>query len=118
MDSVQNLVFDNVYHEHISYFSVKPLQAFFKEHGMELIRVDRVPTKGGSIRGTVQLKGGIRHVELSVDNLVNMEIEGDFISPTCTRNSPVILIAKKEIAGTVKGIEGSGQDHCRLWSLA
>ena len=81
IDSVRNLVFDNIYHEHISYFSVKPLETFFKKHGMELVRVDRVGTKGGSIRGTVQLKGGSRKVESSVGDLVRMEIAEGFYQP-------------------------------------
>ncbi len=81
IDSVRNLVFDNIYHEHISYFSVKPLETFFKKHGMELVRVDRVPTKGGSIRGTVQLKGGLRKVESSVGDLIHMEIAEGFYKP-------------------------------------
>jgi SAM-dependent methyltransferase len=119
VDSVQNLVFDNVYHEHISYFSVKPLQVFFKKHGMELIRVDRVPTKGGSIRGTVQLKGGIRHIEFSVDDLVNMEIERGFYKPDMykefTRNidreKKKLLELLKELKAQGKTIAGYGASH-------
>ena len=81
LDTIKNLTFDNIYHEHISYFSVKPLETFFKKHGMELVRVDRVGTKGGSIRGTVQLKGGSRKVESSVGDLVRMEIAEGFYQP-------------------------------------
>ena len=81
VEEVKNLVFDYIYHEHISYFSVQPLVKFFKKHGMELIRVDHVPTKGGSIRGTVQWMDGPRKREPSVDHLVKSEIEQGYYQP-------------------------------------
>ena len=96
IDSVRNLVFDNIYHEHISYFSVKPLKTFFEKHGMELIRVDCVPTKGGSIRGTVQLKGGPRKVESSVEDLINMEIKERFYQPARYQQLSRILDQEKD----------------------
>lgn len=59
-DMIDNMVFDFVYHEHLSYLSVKPLASFFRHMGMELIDLLPVPTKGGSLRYTVQLAGGPR----------------------------------------------------------
>jgi len=119
VDSVQNLVFDNVYHEHISYFSVKPLVAFFKKQGMELIRVDRVPTKGGSIRGTVQLAGGPRPMESSVHDLVNMETKEGFYQPAMyqqfaqriNREKEKLLELLKPLKAQGKLIAGYGASH-------
>jgi len=96
IDSIRNFVFDNIYHEHISYFSVKPLETFFKKHGMELIRVDCVPTKGGSIRGTVQLKRGFRKVESSVADLINREIAEGFYQPVRYQQLSRTLDGEKE----------------------
>jgi SAM-dependent methyltransferase len=73
VDWMQNMVFDFTYHEHLSYFSVKPLEEFFRRHGMELIDVQRVPTKGGSLRCTAQLAGGPRSVSPSVAELIALE---------------------------------------------
>ena len=56
-DLVRHSIIDNIYQEHLSYYSVKPLQQFFPRHGMELVAVEHEPTKGGSIRGFVQLAG-------------------------------------------------------------
>ena len=119
VDSVQNLVFDNVYHEHISYLSVKPLETFFKKHGMELIRVDRTPMKGGSIRGTVQLVGGVRPIEPSVENLINMEIKEGFCQPEryeeladtidCEKEKLLELLKKLKAEGKV--VAGYGASH-------
>ena len=73
VDLIQKNLFDNIYHEHLSYFSVKPLEAFFRRHGMELINTERNPSKGGSLRGTVQLAGGPRTVSPSVAKLMAFE---------------------------------------------
>ena len=68
-DLIENMVFDFIYHEHLSSFSVMPLVGFFRRHGMELIDAERVPTKGGSLRYTIQLAGGPRQVSASVGEL-------------------------------------------------
>jgi hypothetical protein len=74
-DLVRNMVFDFIYHEHLSSFSVKPVQSFFARMGMELIDVTRVPTKGGSLRFTTQLAGGPRRVQPSVAAHIQLENE-------------------------------------------
>ncbi|WP_016751894.1 class I SAM-dependent methyltransferase [Leptospira kirschneri] len=50
LDMVENMVFDFIYHEHLSYFSILPLVKFFSKFNMKLIRITHVPTKGGSLR--------------------------------------------------------------------
>jgi SAM-dependent methyltransferase len=72
-DVIENRVFDFIYHEHLSAFSVKPAQRFFENLGMQLIDVLRVPTKGGSLRYTVQLAGGPRKISPSVKSLLDYE---------------------------------------------
>ena len=57
-DLVQNMVFDFIYHEHLSAFSVRPIQALFERVGLELVVVKRVATKGGSLRYFVQRSKG------------------------------------------------------------
>lgn len=55
-DMVENMVFDTIYHEHVSYHTLNPLERFFNSLDMSLFDVERIPTKGGSIRGFVQVK--------------------------------------------------------------
>jgi SAM-dependent methyltransferase len=52
----EDCVFDNIYHEHIDYYSVAPLVPFFRMHGMELYDVHVSNSKGSSIRCYVSLK--------------------------------------------------------------
>ena len=70
---VQQGQFDTVYHEHLCYHSVKSLRSFFAQHGLQLIDARRIPTKGGSLRGTVQLAGGPRDVSSEVGRLLEWE---------------------------------------------
>ncbi len=72
-DLVQKKIIDNIYHEHISYYSASPLNAFFKSQGMQLFDIEHVPTKGGSIRGMVQLEGGPRRVTPAVAEMMQAE---------------------------------------------
>lgn len=72
-DVIENMVFDFIYHEHLSAFSVAPVQRFFQHMGMQLIDVQRIPTKGGSLRYTIQLAGGPRTVSPSVASMLNFE---------------------------------------------
>jgi SAM-dependent methyltransferase len=72
-DLVENLVFDNIYHEHLCYHAVKPLAAFLARHGMELFDVQHVSTKGGSIRGFAQLTAGGRTVSAAVRSMIESE---------------------------------------------
>jgi SAM-dependent methyltransferase len=49
-DLVEKLAFDTIYHEHLCYFSVRALDRLVRPHGLFLVRVERVPIHGGSLR--------------------------------------------------------------------
>lgn len=49
-DVVQNMVFDFIYHEHLSAFSIKPVKLLMRRYGLHLYRTEHLMTKGGSIR--------------------------------------------------------------------
>lgn len=73
LDLVEQLTFDTIYHEHLSHHSIKPFVMFFENHGMQLFHVERNRSKGGSIRGFVQLAGGLRPVSNTVHDLLALE---------------------------------------------
>jgi len=47
---VERLEYDTVYHEHLAYFSVTSLMRVCEEAGLRVVRVERVPVHGGSVR--------------------------------------------------------------------
>lgn len=50
VDLLSKTEFDTMYHEHLSYFSLRPLVTLFKKFNMELFSVKRISVHGGSIR--------------------------------------------------------------------
>ena len=88
LDMVQKMLFDTVYHEHLCYHSVRSLSSFFARQGMELVDVERIHSKGGSLRGTVQVQGGPRAVARAVGSLIDSRI-----ASTCIRRRRGIAIA-------------------------
>ena len=49
-DLMANNEFDTIYHEHLSYFLVKPLQQLYKKHNFAIAGIEKYPIHGGTIR--------------------------------------------------------------------
>ncbi len=71
---LKHLEYDTIYHEHLSYFSVRPLIPFFKKFDMCVYDVKRVDIHGGSIRVFVG-KGAQKPMSARVTNLLAYEEE-------------------------------------------
>jgi hypothetical protein len=72
---IKNHVWDFTYHEHYSYFTVKPLVSFFKTLGLEIMDIKPNLTKGGSMRCTLQLVGGSKEIDQSVEEYIKLETD-------------------------------------------
>ena len=59
-DVIKKLSFDTIYHEHMSYHSIKPLKVFFLNLGLEIFDCDRVKAQGGSIRVYISHKNSFK----------------------------------------------------------
>lgn len=67
LDVMTNLMVDTVCHEHIYYFTVKPLLHLAQKHHMELIDVKSITSKGGSLHVVMKPKESARPVHPSVN---------------------------------------------------
>jgi novobiocin biosynthesis protein NovU/D-mycarose 3-C-methyltransferase len=47
---LERVEYDTIYHEHLSYFAIAPLETLFSQVGLELFDLRHLPTHGGSIR--------------------------------------------------------------------
>lgn len=72
IDFLEKRYFDLVYHEHLSYWSIKSLIALFKRFDMEVFDVQKVAVHGGTIR-TFIAKKGIYKKEKSVEKFLSLE---------------------------------------------
>jgi len=50
MDTLKDLTFDNIYHEHVNYWCLHSLKYFFKKHEMKIFDAEKIDTHGGSLR--------------------------------------------------------------------
>ena len=72
MDMFENLAFDTIYHEHLSYLALSPLIRLFPKFGMEIFHVDIFPVQGNSIR-VYAGRYGRRAIRFSVFELMTKE---------------------------------------------
>jgi SAM-dependent methyltransferase len=54
---IKQIQYDTIYHEHLSYLSVKPLVSFLYQHNMEMIDIKFADIHGGSFRVYISEKG-------------------------------------------------------------
>lgn len=73
MDFLKKGLFDTVYHEHLSYFALKPLITLFDKLGMVVFDVQKVATHGGSLRVFVKKVKGSYKICQSVNRLLKKE---------------------------------------------
>jgi hypothetical protein len=109
-DIIERKLFDTVYHEHLCYHSVKPLQGFFRRHGLELIDVIALPTKGGSFRGIVRRADGSRPVANSVTRRLADESAGGYDRPDVYRRfSAELAGVRDELRAMLREMKGRGK---------
>ncbi len=108
-DVVEKVLFDTIYHEHLAYHTVKPLKRFLAKHGLDLFRVHRVDTHGGSIRAYAQRTGGPQVVDGSVDALIELEAQrGLDRAETFIGFAAQIDALKTELGGLLNGLRAEG----------
>ena len=56
-DLIEGAEYDTIYHEHLSYFALAPLETLFRSIGLELFDVQHMPIHGGSVRLSVGRRG-------------------------------------------------------------
>ena len=54
---IDNLAFDQVYHEHLVYYTLRSIESLFARHGLEVFDARLVPIHGGSLEVHVAPKG-------------------------------------------------------------
>ena len=72
MNTLQDLTFDNIYHEHYNYWSLTSLVNFFNQFNAKIVKSERVDTHGGSLRVYIK-KDRRAKVENSVKQMLRDE---------------------------------------------
>ena len=72
LNTLKDLTFDNIYHEHYNYWSLTSLINFFKKFDSTIFRSEKVDTHGGSIRVYIKKNKKIK-IEKSVKQMMKEE---------------------------------------------
>tara|TARA_B100001123_G_scaffold351989_1_gene403247 strand:- start:73 stop:2469 length:2397 start_codon:yes stop_codon:yes gene_type:complete len=72
LNTLKDLTFDNIYHEHYNYWSLTSLVNFFKQFNAKIIRAEKINTHGGSLRVYIK-KDKNSKIDKSVKSLLNEE---------------------------------------------
>ena len=72
LNTLQDLTFDNIYHEHYNYWSLTSLVNFFKQFESTIFKAEKINTHGGSVRIYIK-KGKKIKIDNSVKKLLKEE---------------------------------------------
>ena len=71
-DMIRDMTFDNIYHEHVLYYTIHSMINLFDKHNMTVYNVEKIPTHGGSVRAYIS-EG--KSPQQSVNDLIKEEKE-------------------------------------------
>ncbi len=72
LNTLKDLTFDNIYHEHYNYWSLTSLSNFFKKFEVKLFKAEKINTHGGSLRIYVSKNKKIK-VDKSINKIIKEE---------------------------------------------
>ena len=109
-------LFDTIYHEHLSYFTLKTISKLMERLGMEVFGVDKTDTHGGSLRVFIQKKNSLHKKTESINlflgeeekkNLHKIETYKKF-AEKIERNKEALRELLKDLKSKGKSIAGYG----------
>lgn len=72
MNTLKDLTFDNIYHEHYNYWSLTSLINFFKQFKLKIFRAEKINTHGGSLRIYIKKNNNVK-IENNIKNILKEE---------------------------------------------
>jgi SAM-dependent methyltransferase len=110
---VDDLLFDTIYHEHLTYFTLRSLDAALKSQGLRLIDAKKIPTKGGSIRAIAAKQESKHEASRNVHDILAEEIwrgldNPDSYLPFAKR----VFSIKKEFKETLRKLHSQKKRVC------
>ena len=109
MNTLKDLTFDNIYHEHYNYWSLTSLINFFKKFDAKIVKAERINTHGGSLRVYIK-KDKKSKVDQSVNSLLKEEEKFGLKNfSTYQKFGEKIYEIKKNVKKNVKDIKDKGK---------
>ena len=107
MDILEKLEFDTVYHEHLRFYALKPLQRMFEAAGMSIVDAERISAAGGSIRVYAK-KGKFPMSKRAVDIIAAEEKAGVYDFASYQKFAERIMNAKIDLMSLLLKLKKDG----------
>lgn len=109
-DVLEKNLFDTIYHEHLSYHSVISLKPFFEKYHLELFKVEKINSHGGSLRGLVKRRNSRHKPDDSVEKWIDQEKSLGLTNPdTFRRYHTKIQALKSELHSLLTKLKAEGK---------
>ena len=109
LNTLQDLTFDNIYHEHYNYWSLTSLSNFFQQFKAKIVKAERINTHGGSLRIYVK-KDKNSKVEQNVRSLLKEEEKfGIKKHKTYENFAEKIYKIQKNVKKNIKNLKSNGK---------
>jgi len=123
MSMMQTLELDTIYHEHLRFYALKPLQELFRRAGFSLVDAKRISAAGGSIR-VFAMKGKKPASSRTKKLLAEEEAAGLYDVKKMRRYAQkmidaknallVLLIKCKQSGARIAGVSSAGRSNTLL----
>ncbi|MHB2025425.1 MAG: class I SAM-dependent methyltransferase [Elusimicrobiota bacterium] len=109
---IEELQYDMIYHEHMSYYTIKSLEKFLGKYGLEIFEVKRLPVRGGTMRFYAQRKNAAKKRPISPSvarQRAHEESCGLWEERTYLDFGEKVRQTKVELLGLLDKIKGEGK---------
>jgi len=106
---IENLEYDTIYHEHLSYLSIRPLGRFLERHGFRIFNVESQDIHGGSLR-IFASRAGTKPVSPVVGQMIEIEeASGLYSAGTLDRFAAAVLANREQLVWLLHKLRHDGE---------
>jgi SAM-dependent methyltransferase len=111
---INHLEYDTIYHEHLSYLSVKPLIAFVQRFEMEVFDIQERDIHGGSFRVFISRKGKMPISPVVAEFLTREEKLGLYDLGQLQKFSAAVSQNREDLTWLLKSLKHEGKRICAV----
>lgn len=105
---LKNLEYDTIYHEHLLYISVRPLNRLFNRFGFEAVDVEEIGIHGGSIRIYVSRTGAYPITKALTDMITTEERNHIFDFDRLSQFSQDVALHRTKLTALLRSLKADG----------
>jgi SAM-dependent methyltransferase len=109
VDLLEQVAFDTIYHEHVSYWALGPMTKLFARHGLEVTNAECLPLHHGQLRVCVQRKGEGTVMPAVAQVLAAEKAKGVDRFETYQQFAKRTMSIKTSLTGTLRKLKAQGK---------